>query len=83
MSTFIYKDNFDGDVRHIVKPEQRDETLCEEFIDERDGFRNTADPRAFDIVTCSWCAEVLRQRTLDQARSDVARELGVDESEVF
>lgn len=81
--TYVYKDNFDRLVRHIAKPNEHDVTYCDEFIDGRDGWHADADTHALDIVDCSWCIHVRAQRTLDQARSDVARELGVDESEVF
>lgn len=80
---FVYKDNFDGDARHIVNEQDKEITLCDELIDERDGFRTDPDPRAIDTVDCSWCIERHRVLVMERARRDVARELGVDESEVF
>jgi hypothetical protein len=82
-TTFVFEDNYDGLIRHIVNPSEADATLCEELIDARDGFHADADPEAIDIMDCGRCWSINRSRVLDQARSDVAQELGVDESEVF
>lgn len=81
--TFVYEDNYDGLVRHIVKPSEHDATLCELFIDARDGFHADADPNALDILFCGVCDSMNYNAVRDAARREVARELGVDESEVF
>jgi len=68
-------------IQHLVRPEETDATLCDLFIDTEFSLERPDEEQARE--SCEVCWSIRTQRVLDQARSDVARELGVDESEVF
>lgn len=65
-------------IRHLVRPGEPDATLCDEFIDTQFG----TEP-ADQSVYCGVCDSMAYNAVKDAARSEVARELGVDEGEVF
>lgn len=66
-------------VLHFLNHEG-DGTLCDEYIVDEPVF---VSEHVYVTQQCPVCVPLARERALSEARSFVARELGVDESEVF
>lgn len=79
MTRYVYEYRNEGpDIRHVLR--EPDATLCEEYVDGEDGFSNQ---QRGVIQVCPVCDHLAWLGVIDRARSDAARELGVDKSEVF
>lgn len=65
---------------HLVRPETRDATLCDAYIDTE---FTLVRPVGATIEQCAMCLHLWQMRVREQAVSDVAQELGVTEDEVF
>lgn len=76
--TYEYRDEA-PDIQHIRRKSDPDATLCDEFIED-ESF--TAKPKGV-TQECPVCLRVMQTETYESSRAYVARELGVDISEVF
>lgn len=63
--------------RHEIDPQEPDWAYCGYEVDEQE------DRGSAPLSECESCVWARARRIMDQARADVAVELGVDESEVF